>query len=218
MEPDRPTDGPVTPHVLFVDVEASSLGPGSFPIEVGWAADDGTEGAVLIRPAPYWIEPEARLRAAWSRQSQDVHGISLDTLMRNGIHHADAARAVAAALTAPGAIPASDAPTYDRDWLLRLTRSVGLPAPPALAHVHQLQLSLFGPLTAVLPPAGDPRRGPAVQRLRDLATEVIARAEDAEERRGGVRHRALADARSHLRVWRDIRDRVQAVVREGWAP
>jgi len=206
------------PRILFVDVEASSLGPGAFPIEVGWAGDDGTEGAVLIKPAPFWIVPEARLRMAWSRQSQDVHGISLDSLMRTGVHHAEAAQAVVAVLTTPGMIPASDAPSHDRGWILRLTRSVGLPPPPVLAHVHQLQLSLFGPLTAVLLPVGDPRRDTAVQRLRDLATGIIARARDAEERRGGVRHRALADAQAHLRVWQDIRGCVQSLVGQGWAP
>ena len=206
------------PVILFVDVEATSLRPGSFPVEVGWAADDGTEGAVLIKPAPYWIEPEARLRMAWSRQSQDVHGISLDTLVRTGVHHAEAARAVMAALNAPGMIPASDAPSHDRGWILRLTRSIGLPAPPVLAHVRHLNASLFRPLTARLPPEVSPRRDAAVERLRGLATEVLARAEDAEERRGGVRHRALADAQAHLRVWRDIRGRVQTLVAQGWAP
>ena len=205
-------------HILFVDVEASSLAPSSFPIEVGWAANDGMEGAVLIRPAPSWIEPEARLRAAWSRQSQNVHGISLDALMRHGIHHAEAARAVVAALVAPGAVPASDAPSHDRNWMLRLTRSVGLPPPPTLTHVRDLNISLFRPLTARLPATEDPRREAAVQSLRELAAAVMAQAEDVEERRGGIRHRALADAQAHLRVWRDIRDRVTTMLAQGWTP
>lgn len=215
--PDAGT-GPAVQKVVFVDVEASSLQPSGFPVEAGWCSDDGAEGEVLIRPAPGWIRPPARLRLNWSRQSQDVHGIALATLMRDGVAHADAARAVLDALAAPGAVPASDAPSQDGRWLRRLTTAAGLPDPPRLAHVREVQLSLFQPLASRLPPLGDPRRDAAVQRLRDLAMGVLSRAEEAEERRGGVRHRALADARAHLRVWRDVRGRVQVLVGQGWAP
>ena len=138
--------------------------------------------------------------------------------MQAGVHHADAARAVWAVMAVPGTVPASDAPGQDRRWLLRLMCATGSPPPPALAHVHELQLMLFRPLTARLSSPGDPRRDPAVQRLRDLSTRIIARAENAEERRGKVRHRALPDAQAHLRVWQGIRGSVQAQVAQGWAP
>ena len=210
--------GPAVQRLVFVDVEASSLQPSGFPVEAGWCSDDGGEGEVLICPAPGWIEPPARLRLNWSRQSQDVHGIALATLLRAGLPHTDAARAVLGVLTAPGVVAASDAPSHDGRWLRRLTAAAGLPDPPRLAHVRELQLSLFRSLASRLPPSGDPRRDPAVQRLRDLAAIVLSRAEEAEERRGGVRHRALADARAHLRVWRDVRGQVQALTGQGWEP
>ena len=50
-------------------------------------------------------------------------------------------------------------------------------------------------------------------RLRQLASEVLMRAEDTEERRGRVRHRAPADAQAHPQMWRDIRARVERLVR-----
>ena len=48
-------------NVAILDVEASALGPGSFPIEVGVALVCGPSkpigvGAKLIRPTTDWIE------------------------------------------------------------------------------------------------------------------------------------------------------------------
>jgi hypothetical protein len=40
------------PAVL--DVEASGFGAGSYPIEIGYIASDGTSYCTLIRPAPSW--------------------------------------------------------------------------------------------------------------------------------------------------------------------
>lgn len=43
-------------RILFIDVEASGLGIGSWPVEVAWAWIDNTGGvqsdAILIRPDP----------------------------------------------------------------------------------------------------------------------------------------------------------------------
>ena len=48
-------------NIAILDVEASALGPGSFPIEVGVALIRGPSepigvGAKLIRPTTDWIE------------------------------------------------------------------------------------------------------------------------------------------------------------------
>ena len=37
--------------IVFLDFEASSLSDDSYPIEVGWAGEDGSTEQHLIRPA-----------------------------------------------------------------------------------------------------------------------------------------------------------------------
>lgn len=57
---------------IFFDIEASSLGPDSYPIEVGWVSvkpnDEIVSGAMLIKPAADWTD--------WSQEAEAVHGIS----------------------------------------------------------------------------------------------------------------------------------------------
>ena len=69
------------PWPLFtIDFEASSLVPGSYPIEVGvarWAAPDRPIGSwsTLIRPIPLW-----RTAGSWSAEAEAVHGLRRDEL------------------------------------------------------------------------------------------------------------------------------------------
>lgn len=59
-------------HLIFIDFEASSLGPGSWPIEVGlaWIVDGAVETwSSLIRPEPYWDD------SAWSAEAARIHRI-----------------------------------------------------------------------------------------------------------------------------------------------
>ena len=51
--------------IVILDIEASSLLPGSFPIEIGWIYEDGSGESHLIRPAPAWLDP-AHGNPAWS--------------------------------------------------------------------------------------------------------------------------------------------------------
>jgi len=55
-------------RIGFLDVEASGLGPDSFPIEIGWAILGGPAGSVLIKPAPDWSQD------AWDETAEDLHG------------------------------------------------------------------------------------------------------------------------------------------------
>jgi DNA polymerase III subunit epsilon len=100
--------------VLIIDLEASGLGPGSWPIEVGLAWVEG--GAVkswssLIRPEPGWD------RNLWDMFAQDVHGILLSDL-----EGAPTAWSVAEELLdrVAGRPVYSDAPSYDLRWVRRL--------------------------------------------------------------------------------------------------
>jgi len=100
--------------VLILDLEASGLGPGSWPIEVGlsWVEEGEVRSwSSLIRPEPDWDEE------AWDPMAEEVHGIGRDRL-------ADAPSAWVVAEELLGRLagrPAySDAPEFDGRWLRRL--------------------------------------------------------------------------------------------------
>lgn len=64
--------------VAFLDVEASGLGSGSYPIELGWAIPWSASGGVLIRPAldwTYWNPASERLFHRISRQHLEQHDV-----------------------------------------------------------------------------------------------------------------------------------------------
>lgn len=116
-------------EVLIMDLEASGLGAGSWPIEVGLAwveAGEVRSWSSLIRPEPGWDEE------AWSLVSQDVHGIG-----RRELDAAPSARSVAEELLArvAGRPVFSDAPEFDMRWARRL-----LDAQPSPAGLRVLEL------------------------------------------------------------------------------
>lgn len=101
--------------LAFIDLEASGLAPGSWPIEVGVAnvQQDGhiTSGSELIRPEPNWSND------LWSPQSAEIHHIP-----RSALDDAPSARDVARWFLKQldGRIAVSDAPSYDGRWLRML--------------------------------------------------------------------------------------------------
>ena len=178
--------------IVFIDFEASSLGKRGFPVEVGWAAEDGSEEEHLIRPAPGWTE--------WSAEAERVHGLSLDRLRREGEPHEAVARRMLEVLS--GHALYASAPSWDGQWLSRLLRAAALPR-------HALRLSDTEEAQrlaalAALEAAGVPAEG-----LPGLLDEVLAAARNAAEGLGPPAHRALDDARRELHVWRDVRRRAE---------
>lgn len=105
-------------ELVFIDVEASGLHHGSYPIEVGWCGLDLQPNSFLIKPAPDWTERE------WSGQAERIHGIARSTCVRDGIDVWDAARRLNAALG--DKVILSDAPEFDGKWLLRLFDACGV--------------------------------------------------------------------------------------------
>lgn len=175
--------------IVFVDFEASSLSKRGFPIEVGWAAEDGTGEGYLIRPAPGWEE--------WSADAQAVHGIALDRLLSEGMPHDEVARRMVEALT--GHDLYASAPSWDGQWLSRLLRAAGLPR-------HALRLrdteeAQRRSALAVLDGAGVP-----ADAREGVLAEVLDDTRRAAET-GPPAHRALDDARRELRLWQDVRRR-----------
>ena len=60
----------------ILDIEASGFGRGSYPIEVGFVAGDGTLFCGLVRPEPDWLH--------WDAAAEALHGISRELLLKNG--------------------------------------------------------------------------------------------------------------------------------------
>ncbi|WP_043341959.1 3'-5' exonuclease family protein [Belnapia moabensis] len=172
--------------IIFLDFEASSLGKRGFPIEVGWAAEDGTEEGRLIRLAPGWEE--------WSTEAEGIHGITRDRLQREGRPHDEVARRMVETLTGHGLY--ASAPSWDGQWLSKLLRAAGLPR-------HALRLrdtdeAQQDTALAVLARAGVPvgaQRG-----IVDGIREAVRQAATAEP----PTHRAPEDARRELSLWRDV--------------
>jgi hypothetical protein len=77
--------------LLLVDVEASSLGPASWPVEIGWLPFDAETGedageleSYLIRPQPEWV--------SWDSDSERFHRISRAVLASDGLPAIEAGR------------------------------------------------------------------------------------------------------------------------------
>lgn len=98
----------------FVDFEASGIAPDSYPIEIAVVSAD-TQYQSLIQPARYWTQ--------WSWDAQDMHGISRESLLADGL----APRLVADELNArfEGMRLCSDSP-QDGFWLDTLFEAAGM--------------------------------------------------------------------------------------------
>ena len=189
--------------IFLVDFEASSLNSGSFPVEVAWVDANGHGEAYLIRPPQKWIDG-----GGWSRESEAMHGISLDTLLKDGVPVELVAKRAADALSSEGAVACSDQPAFDGFWMRLLLDAGGEKRTVRLLELHQVYACACRPLLDRLVGLDGAARKQAVQALQSDAARIIARAQEAEARRPRVRHRALADAESLWRVWRAVRKQV----------
>ena len=103
-------------NIAILDVEASALEAGSYPIEVGVALVRGPSepiavGAKLIRPTQEWLDT-----GAWSNSSEAVRGIPLERVEREGEPVEEVCDWLNGFL-GTHTIVATDAPRYDQDWL-----------------------------------------------------------------------------------------------------
>jgi hypothetical protein len=199
--------------LIIIDFEASSLLPGSFPIEVGWVHEDGSGESHLIRPADSWLDP-ARGNPGWSQESEAVHGISLAELQEHGEPADVVARRAEAVLCRPDVLPCSDAPPCDGYWLDRLFDAGGVRRQVKLTDIHSVYDWACRGLAVLLPPVDAPERRAAERRMQDIALDIIGDAEVAESERLSVRHRALEDAQSLWRTRQAILAAVQQRLQE----
>ena len=126
---------PSAEGVAFIDVEASGLGPYSWPIEVGWGFHGQSPRSVLIRPAEGWS------MQAWEKPAESLHRIRPDRLLAEGRDPLDVALGLNAALGQ--ATVYSDAPDYDSFWLFRLYDAAGVRPNYRLADLGDLLRPLW---------------------------------------------------------------------------
>lgn len=98
----------MTPVVL--DIEASGLGRGSYPIEVGYVLPDGRANCLLIKPFADW--------QMWDLKAEQLHGISRPQLQRSGLDVVTVAETLNRELA--GMTVYSDAWGNDQSWLALL--------------------------------------------------------------------------------------------------
>lgn len=171
---------------IFLDFEASSLGRDSYPIEIGWAAEDGSSEAHLIKPNPAWRD--------WDPAAERVHGLTRERLRREGEPHDEVARRTLSALD--GHQLFASAPSWDGKWMSVLLRGAGLPR-----HALRLRDADEAHREAVREILGERLGGDDLDRLAAGLVERARRDLEAEP----PRHRALADAFMELEVWRTVR-------------
>jgi hypothetical protein len=164
--------------VSFLDFEASSLSDKSYPIEIAWSASDGSIESYLISPAGIdsWTD--------WDPASEQVHGISRDTLLAHGLDPTILCERMIRQL--PGQVIYTDAPKFDAAWLARLFSASGKDSPGfELRHVDDLLVQLICPDLA--------GRTQGLIRIEILKQEA--------RRQKPRRHRAAWDVEYLVRLW-----------------
>jgi hypothetical protein len=180
--------------IAFLDFEASSLGKHGYPIEVAWVFASGGEESHLIKPAPSWSD--------WAEEAEAIHGIKQEQLMTEGTPHDEVARRMVAVLT--GHMLYATAPSWDGQWMSKLLRAAGLPR-----HALRLQdtdVAQRCAVVEVLRSAQVP-----VEHHEAILEDILSKARSRDEEQGAPAHRALADARRELQIWRDVQCRAEAV-------
>lgn len=98
--------------LAFIDLEASGLSASSWPVEVGWAFEDGPATAMIIKQDASWKDE------AWDANAEALHGISRAMLLKEGRDVSAVCQALNEALGECAVY--SDAPDWDGFWLYRL--------------------------------------------------------------------------------------------------
>lgn len=112
----------------FIDFEASSLDLiASYPIEVGICLPDGTLHSWLIKPHVLWQD--------WSESAERIHGITRETLEREGRPVSEVATSLNRLL---GDQVFCDAWTFDSFWLHRLFKTANIRAEFQLESISTL--------------------------------------------------------------------------------
>jgi DNA polymerase III epsilon subunit-like protein len=102
--------------ITTLDIEASGINARAYPIEIGVSLSNGTTWCSLIKPAESWTY--------WSKEAENIHGISYEELMTNGKSPAQVAGKLNKLLTSSTAY--SDCWVLDQPWLIKLFQHAGI--------------------------------------------------------------------------------------------
>lgn len=91
----------------ILDIEASGFGKGSYPIEIGVAADDGRQFSWLVYPQDDWVH--------WHADAEALHKIPRSKLLTSGLPVGEIARAMNSLFE--GQTLYSDGWGFDSGWL-----------------------------------------------------------------------------------------------------
>lgn len=171
---------------IFMDIEASSLDSGSFPIEIAWVDSSGHGESYLISPRFNW--------KGWSAASEKLHGISQSMLDSEGIPATTAAQLVYDTLH--DRLIYSDNAAFDAYWLGMLLDLIGQPP---------LEVKEFDKLrTQELDRLSSTGRDRDSQTLLEKGRQHVAEVDAQEAIRLRTHHRALPDADSLWRRWHAV--------------
>lgn len=96
---------------VVLDIEASGLEEGSFPIEIAWIGINHDEfDTFFIKPERHWTH--------WDEQAGSIHGLSRSLITRTGIACYEAVCRLDGNMANQDVY--SDAPEWDGYWLDRL--------------------------------------------------------------------------------------------------
>ncbi len=99
---------------IFLDIEASGLGSGTYPIEVAYASCTAGKGSYLIKPTEEWIN-----NGSWCLNAESsIHELSQDMLAQHGVDPVDVAHALNDALC--GRLVLCNDLNYDGVWLTKI--------------------------------------------------------------------------------------------------
>lgn len=105
---------------FWLDIEASSLTPNGYPIEIGWVGETDIETtSILVKPEAGWSD--------WSPASEGLHGITRNQLLRDGRACREVAELVTNCLG--GAEVYSDDTIADQRWLNKLFAAAEMECP-----------------------------------------------------------------------------------------
>ena len=111
-----------------IDIEASGFGRHSYPIEIGYAREDGQVWCTLVRPAAEWLH--------WDPAAEAVHGIPRSALLQHGRALHEVAQRLNDDLG--GRTAYCDGWAHDYAWLGALFEAAGLVPRFRLESVNKL--------------------------------------------------------------------------------
>lgn len=112
----------------FLDIEASGLGRGSYPIEIGIVSERQQTNCFLIRPDVAWLH--------WDMQAEQLHGLSRAYLQQMGLAVSTVAESLNQQLY--GKTVYSDGWAKDYVWLACLFECAGMSPRFRLESVYAL--------------------------------------------------------------------------------